>query len=312
MANISAERAARYRQEIESSNQSFVKIPFFKLPNGSTKVRVLPAIDPKNPEKDFYCKATTHYSVSPNLPKVPVTCPKSKNAKAQCPVCEKVEELKASPSKSDNAEASRMVGRTRYYINVVPREGDSQGKVMVYPAPKQIHIKLLQLLGDTEYPDITDPIEGLDIKFLRTGEGKETKYDAVPSPKSTPLSHDEDTLVELLDNRFDLSKFRDAPSKEEIEAFMEGTIQRFTTGGFGNPEKKADPVASDDDDDEPAPPPTAKKKAAAPADDDSDDAPTPPAKKKPPVEEEEEAPKPRKTNYDDIKKKLRKAEGDDD
>jgi hypothetical protein len=241
MAQLTDARRARYRQELEASdNTSFIKIPLFKLQEGSTRVRVLPGIEPGSLDKDFYCKSIVHYGVSPSNPKIPVISPRSKNPNAKCPLNDKVRELKDSSSPADNAEAVKLRGLTRYYISVIPREGEDQGKIMVYPAPKAIFTKILALMDDPEYGDVTSATEGRDLKFLRTGKGKDTRYDVMASPKVTPITHDPEELAQILEGQPEIWRYREAPSYDEIVKFMDGEITQFTTGGFAS-KKATDP-----------------------------------------------------------------------
>jgi len=243
MAQLTDARRARYRQELESSEStSFIKIPLFKLPEGSTRIRVLPGIEPGSVDKDFFCKSIVHYFVSPTNPKIPVISPKSKNPNAKCPLYNKVQELKSSSSPADNAEATKLRGQTRYYLGVIPREGEDAGKIMVYPAPKAIFTKILTLMEDPEYGDVTSPTEGRELKFIRTGKGKETRYDVMASPKVTPITHDEEELAQILENQPELWRYREAPEYDEIVKFMNGEITQFTTGGFAV--KRASTVAA--------------------------------------------------------------------
>ena len=125
MAQLNDERRARYRQELsaaESPMRGQNKMAFFKLAPGQTKVRILPGIDPSSPDKDFYCKAGTHYWANASNPKLPVPCSKTKNPKATCVICDKVAELNASTNKADNLEAEKLRPRVRYYVGLLPRE----------------------------------------------------------------------------------------------------------------------------------------------------------------------------------------------
>lgn len=235
MAQLSDARRARYRQEIEASEPKFNNTPrfsYFKLPVGVTKVRVLPGIDPSSPDKDFFCKAGSHYYANPNNQKIPVTCPRIKNPKSNCPVCDKVHELQKSANKADNGEAEKLKVKIKYVMALIPREGEDAGKVLIYSAPKAIYSKLLSMMEDPDFGDITDPYDGMDVKFSRTGTGKDTRYDVLPSPRHSALSENSKEVEELLANQPELWRFREAPSVDEIEKFMNGEISRFTTGGF--------------------------------------------------------------------------------
>ena len=264
MAQLTDARRARYRQELESSESStFIKMQLFKLPEGSTRIRVLPGIDPGSVDKDFFCKSIVHYNISPNNPKIPVISPKSKNPNARCPMYNKVQELKSSTSPADNAEATKLRGQTRYYLGVIPREGEDAGKIMVYPAPKAIFTKILTLMEDPEYGDVTSPTEGRELKFIRTGKGKDTRYDVMASPKVTPITHDEEELAQILENQPELWRYREAPDYDEIVKFMDGEITQFTTGGFAAKKLSVSSGAQEkeeeeEDEDFVAPPPVPK------------------------------------------------------
>jgi hypothetical protein len=235
MAQLSDERRARYRQEIAASETPMRgqnKINYLKLGTGTTRVRILPGIDPSSPDKDFYCKAGTHYWANPNNPKLPVPCSKTKNPRGTCVICDKVTELKNSSNKADNVESEKLRARVRYYIGVIPREGDEAGKTCVYPAPKQIWTKIMSYMEDPEYGDITNPVDGCDVSFIRSGSGKETKYEALAARLSTPLSEDPAEVATVLASQPELWRFREAPVQEEVAKFMAGELDRFTTGGF--------------------------------------------------------------------------------
>jgi len=235
MAQLTDERRARYRHELESSETPMRgqnKIAYLKLSAGKTKVRVLPGLDPSSPDKDFYCKAGTHYWANPNNPKLPVPCAKTKNPRSTCVICTRVDELKNSSNKADNAEAEKLRVRVRYYMGLILREGEDAGKVMVYAAPKAIYTKILSYMEDPEYGDVTSPTEGYDITLHRSGTGKETKYEAVASRISTPISENAEEIAAVLEAQPELWRFREAPIQEEVKKFMAGELDRFTTGGF--------------------------------------------------------------------------------
>lgn len=289
MAKIDEARRARYRQEIESSSKTFVKVPYFKF-DTSAKVRVLPGLNPSTPDGDFYVKVLSHYGVSPLNPKIPVTCPKTKNPKARCPVCDKIAELKATGNAADLSLANKLKVSARYPMNVVPRTGPDKGKVVVYTAPKTIVDKIIALTENPEYDDVNNAEEGTDLTFSKLGEGKDnTKYDVTPSRVNSPISEDPDEMADLLSGQYELWRFREAPSVNEIEEFMEGSLQFFTTGGYAalnaeanKPTKKTVVADSEEEEDKtPTTPVVLKKKVAkpAPVEDDEDDVPAPPKRK---------------------------------
>lgn len=239
--SLDPKRQQKYLKELQNSSGSYIKVPYLKIPTGETKVRVLPGIDPGSTDKDFYCRASLHYGANPANLKIPVTCPKTTSQTAPCPVCEKIEELRRDGSEEAVAEATRMKPTSRYFMCVLPRTGEDAGKLMVYSAPYTVYNSILKLITDEEYGDITDPINGLDIKIDKSINVRATTYDVKCARISTALCTDPEDIAELLDKQFELWRFREAPSYEEIQQFMTGDLQRFTTGGLAvnAPESKA-------------------------------------------------------------------------
>lgn len=235
MATLSKDVLARYAKELQDTETSVssLRIPFLKLPNGKTRVRILPGQEPGSLDRDWYVKATSHYNVNPNNPKIPVICPQSTVPNAFCPIHDKVRKLKNSADPADQAEAKRMWPKTYYYMSILLLDGPEAGSVKVLQGRTTLWKKIMSIMQDSQYGDVTDPREGFDLTFVKLGKDLETEYDVIPSRMPTPISESEEEIADYLDNLYDLSKFRMAPSNEEIVAFMNGEITRFTTGGFG-------------------------------------------------------------------------------
>lgn len=233
MALMDSKRLARYQSQMDFGATSFIKIPFFKLGQGTTRVRVLPGQDPGSLDKDFYVLVYLHYKVSPTKPTVPVVCSRTKDPRSKCPVCDYVAQLRASGDEADKQLADDMSVRIKYAMGVLPLEGEDKNKQMVFMAPKVVWQKIIQLGQDKDYGDVTHPYEGFDLKFIKSGTGKKgTSYDCMPARNPSPICSDPEEVEEILKNQFDLWRFRVVPSAEEVAAFMSGEIDRFTTDGF--------------------------------------------------------------------------------
>jgi hypothetical protein len=70
----------------------------------------------------------------------------------------------------------------------------------------------------------------------------ETKYDAIAARSSSPISEDPEEVTAVLAAQPELWRFREAPVQEEVLKFMNGSLDRFTTGGFA---VKAVPAVED-------------------------------------------------------------------
>lgn len=232
MATLAKERLKRYQDE-QATVSSNLSIPFLKLPVGRTKVRILPGQDPGSVDKDFYVKSIVHYNVNPNNPKLPVISPKSKNPNAYCPIMERVNQLRHSTDPADQAEVKRMWPKTFYYMGLVMLEGPDAGKLFVLQGRKTLWKKIMSLMNEPDYGDITHPVEGFDVVLVKSGKDLDTEYDVLPSRNPSPISDDPEEVQQILANQFDLWRFREAPDADEIKAFMRGEISRFSSGGFG-------------------------------------------------------------------------------
>jgi len=300
MATLAKERLKRYQDETATVSSN-LSIPFLKLPVGRTKVRILPGQDPGSVDKDFYVKSIVHYNVNPNNPKLPVISAKSKNPNAFCPIMDRINQLRHSTDPADQAEVKRMWPKTFYYMGLIMLEGADTGKLFVLQGRKTLWKKIMSLMNEPDYGDITHPVEGFDVTLVKSGKDLDTEYDVLPSRNPSPISDDPEEVKAILENQFDLWRFREAPDADEIKAFMRGEISRFSTGGFGTKpviEKVDVPVGVSDeeeDSEEDLVPPTPPEAIAPTA--------------TPKLEEPMEAVKPRRvfnSNLASIREKLNK------
>jgi len=232
MAMMDDSRRARYEKE-SGANTTFVRIPFFKVGQGTTKIRVMPGQEPGSVDKDFFVLVYMHYKVSPTKPTVPVVCAKTKDPRNRCIICDYVKTLRDSEDATDRQLAEDMGQRMKYAMGVVPLEGEDKGKQMVFMAPKVIWSKIIALGGDSEYGDVTNPYEGFDLRIKKEGSGKKgTNYDCTPVRNPSPIAETPEEIEKMLSEQFDLWRFKVIPSADEITGFMNGDIDRFTTDGF--------------------------------------------------------------------------------
>lgn len=109
-----------------------------------------------------------------------------------CPFMEKFQELKNSDDPDDKALASKLVPKRKYLIGVIGYK-DTKGKEIdpdridkPMMVPRSVYQDIIDLyLDEEDWGDMTDPIEGYDIKVTRTGSGKnDTSYSVSPCQKS--------------------------------------------------------------------------------------------------------------------------------
>lgn len=201
---------------------------FDHLESGKNVRRVL---WPKGDKEEFWEEGYVHFGLGPEG-KTMVTCPKTHNPKAKCPVCEMVEELKKG-SKEDKKLANDIRQVKRIYINVINRDDEESGdEPKILPIGITVLKGLLEAICDPDYGDITDFEDGRDMTIKKSGTGLNTEYSTLPKPKSSVASevYSEEELEEKM---ADLSIVFKDQSYDEIVAIMNG-----------------DDVDGEDDDDE--------------------------------------------------------------
>lgn len=109
-----------------------------------------------------------------------------------CPFMEKYQELKNSDDDDDKALASKLVPKRKYLVGIIGYK-DSKGKEIdpdridkPMMIPRSVYQDIIDLyLDEEDWGDMTDPLEGYDIKITRTGSGKnDTSYSVSPCQKS--------------------------------------------------------------------------------------------------------------------------------
>lgn len=237
MAQVDPKRLARYKAEMEAQEarkaekKTFTKVDFFQPPkNVAVLIRVLPGQDPGSIDKDYYVEIWQHFNVSPSA-KFPVTCPRTLDADAECPICSKVRQLYSTKNPQDKISADKMRGKPRYMMAVVPLQGfadDVLGKILVWPAPMQVRDRIQVLFGNPDYGDITHPTEGYDCWLTVTGSEMNIKYSLDPVKNPTPLSDDPAEIELVLQAQPALYKYRFAAPNEQLRKFMLGETNSIT------------------------------------------------------------------------------------
>src|SRR5690554_5802331 len=81
------------------------------------------------------------------------------------PVLEFAEELKSTGDRDDWIRGAKLEPKLRTYVPVVVRGEESEG-VKFYGFGKTVYERLLTHIQDPDYGDISDPMEGHDIKII--------------------------------------------------------------------------------------------------------------------------------------------------
>lgn len=170
------DRLAQKRKELATKGGDF---DLFFIKEGTTRMRLMSAGD----EKEFAIEAVTFYLGSEIKNVIsPATFGK------KCAIMEAYNELSASKDTSDREFAKKFKPGKKYYAAAY-RYTDEKGKEV----DVEQGVKLLQLTGgqyqdlidlyldEDEAGDFTHRTKGYDIKFGRTGKGKQdTEYQVRP------------------------------------------------------------------------------------------------------------------------------------
>ena len=106
----------------------------------------------------------------------------------------------------------------RTYAAVVVRGEEDRG-VRLWAFGKMIYQDLLKLMLDEDYGDITDPLEGRDVKVSVTKTPGKQYADTKVTPRGTtsPLSKDKDQIKTWLSSIPNIDDYEELTPVEEIE-----------------------------------------------------------------------------------------------
>ena len=186
------------------------------------------------------------------------------------PFQELITKLRSDESKESYELAKKLYPKMRSYAAVVVRGEEDKG-VRLWNFGKTVYQDLLKVMLDSDYGDITDPVNGYDIKVSSTkSPGRDFAETSVrPRNKPTPLSTDKGQAKEWIENIPDLDQLHALKSYDELTKIINTWLEDPNSSdgaSRGKPPAKvaAAPtpvVAVDDDDDTPAP--AAKSKSSS-------------------------------------------------
>ena len=117
------------------------------------------------------------------------------------PVQELITKLREDGSKESYELAKKLYPKMRCYAAVVVRGEEDRG-VQLWGFGKTVYQKLLSIMLDEDYGDITDPTDGRDIKVVCTKQpGKMwAMTEVLPRGRSTPLAKETAQIKEWSSN----------------------------------------------------------------------------------------------------------------
>lgn len=235
MSKASQERLDRMRARMQQT-KTYASQDYWKPdPDTMYHLRILPE---KGGMGYFWQDIGRHYVDADSNKLCPLF---TSDGEEECPVCDAVEFLKQGTAE-DRAYAKKLYVRRSFHMNVLVRkvvkdeELPFEGPVTYTPGIMVLK-QIEEILGDEEFGDITDVEEGMTLKLKRTGSGMDTKYNLLPSRRSSalmslPMVGDYDSADAVLGAAKDLSTvLNNLPLPEDlIEAFGLETFMDIADG----------------------------------------------------------------------------------
>jgi hypothetical protein len=157
------------------------------------------------------------------------------------PIQELITTLRDEGTKESYELAKKLYPKARYYAPVVVR-GEEERGVRVWSFGKTVYQSLLNIMLDEDYGDITDPVDGRDVKVVCTkAPGRQWATTEVrPRGKQSPLSTDKKQSVTWTEAIPDITNLYEAKSYDALSKIINDWLngdeatsdQGQTTRGF--------------------------------------------------------------------------------
>jgi hypothetical protein len=141
------------------------------------------------------------------------------------PIQELITKLRDEGTKESYEMAKKLYPKMRIYAACVVRGEEDKG-VQVWGFGKTVYQKLLTLMLDEDYGDITDPISGRDVKVsCSKAPGQQwAMTEVIPRGKATPLSNTKAQGKEWIGNIPDISGMFTCKTYDELSTIINNWI----------------------------------------------------------------------------------------
>ena len=153
------------------------------------------------------------------------------------PIQELINKLRDDASKESYELAKKLYPKMRCYAPVVVRGEEDKG-IRIWGFGKTVYQSLLNVMLDEDYGDITDPLEGRDVKVVCTkAPGRMwASTECRPRGKQSPLNSDANTAKQWLDSIPNLDDMYALKTYDELEKIVndwlndDGDTENTSTG----------------------------------------------------------------------------------
>jgi hypothetical protein len=235
---------------------------FYKVPDGTTNIRILPSIDEENA---FYLQ-TGYYFINGKYVYDRRFIDENERSVIGAYASKLWKRYKETNDERIAEEAKSLFPKEQYLYNVLVRGEDGEKKVQVMQSGKGIKDDLVSICLDDDYGDITNVVEGRDVGIKRKGKGKSTSYQVLPRDQTILVEGENDKqtakmIEEILEQRKVLSELLKYPTKEEeeeelktyLETFgntLEGEVKKSNNEKDDFEDKKSQELKEDEDEDD--------------------------------------------------------------
>ena len=197
---------------------------FWRPDDGESNIRVV-----STPDGDPFKERFFHYNVGTSG----FLCPK-KNFGDNCPVCDFANQLWNEGTEESKRQAKDLFAKQRFFSPVLVRGEEAEG-IKVWGYGKMAYEKLLTIVLDPDYGDITDVETGNDLKIMygKLPGASFPRTDIRPRPRKSVLCDDavggDDRCAELLESMPDFENLFERKSTEEVRSILDQHLSQIDT-----------------------------------------------------------------------------------
>jgi hypothetical protein len=186
---------------------------FWRPQDGETTIRIVPT-PAGDPFRDYWL----HYNLGNN----PGFLSPKKNFGEEDALDGFIRKLYKEGTEESIKMAKSLSARQRFYTSVVVRGEEDKG-VRVWSFGKMAYEKLLNLILNPEYGDITDSETGTDlvIRYGKPAGASFPQTEITPRRRPSPLCEDGAQCAEWLDSIPDFDSLFNRKTPEEVEAILD-------------------------------------------------------------------------------------------
>ena len=200
---------------------------FWRPEEGESNIRIV-----STPDGDPFKEKFFHYGIGGQS----FLCP-TRNFGDDCPACNFANKLWNEGTEESKRQAKEMFAKQRFFSPVLVRGEESEG-IRVWGYGKMAYEKLLTIVLDPDYGDITDPETGNDLKLMygKLPGASFPRTDIRPRPRKTTLCDEavggDERCAELLETIPNFDEIFERKTTEEVQSIMD----QHLSGDTGNRE----------------------------------------------------------------------------